>query len=206
MTASQTPAPGTEGEAVPGAGHTVIGLDLSLTSTGLVVVLPDGTTTLQRIQSNPVKEATIDDRGARLRWVRRQVLETVLDFDDLPHRALVVIEAPMYGKAAAGSAHDRAGLWWLTVSTLQDAGYPVVEVSPAARAKYATGKGNAGKDQVLAAVCRRYPHLDVTGNDVADALVLAAMGRRAVGHPIEATLPAANLTAMDAVKWPKVVP
>jgi crossover junction endodeoxyribonuclease RuvC len=56
---------------------------------------------------------------------------------------------------------------------------------------------------VLAAVVRRYPHTDVTGNDLADALVLAAMGARRLGFPIETSLPVANLAAMTKISWPQ---
>jgi hypothetical protein len=57
---------------------------------------------------------------------------------------------------------------------------------------------------VLAAVVRRYPHADITGNDIADALVLAAMGARQLGFPIEESLPQANQAALAKINWPEV--
>jgi hypothetical protein len=98
--------------------------------------------------------------------------------------------------------HDRSGLWWLVVNGLFANDVPVVEITPNQRAKYATGKGTDDKDKVLAAVIRRYPDVDVTGNDVADALALAAMGRRRLGRPLEESLPKPNLEVMDKVRWP----
>jgi hypothetical protein len=68
--------------------------------------------------------------------------------------------------------------------------------------KYATGKGMIAKDAVLAAVVRRYVGIDVTCNDEADALILAAMGARHLGQPIEDSLPLTHLAAMDNVHWP----
>jgi crossover junction endodeoxyribonuclease RuvC len=102
-----------------------------------------------------------------------------------------------------GSQHDRSGLWWLVLDPVHWDGRArdVVEVPPTCRAKYATGKGNAPKDAVLAAAIRRFPDWDITGNDVADAVILAAMGARHLGHPID-QMPAAHLTAMAAVRWP----
>ena len=88
---------------------------------------------------------------------------------------------------------------------LLDLGLHVVEVPPTVVKKYATGKGggpDSSKDQVLAAVIRRYPAVDVTGNDEADALVLAAMGARWAGHPIDDPLPVLQTTAMAKVAWP----
>lgn len=35
-----------------------------------------------------------------------------------------------------------------------------------------------------------------------DAVGLLSMGCRSLGHPIEASMPAANLTAMTPVRWP----
>jgi crossover junction endodeoxyribonuclease RuvC len=102
----------------------------------------------------------------------------------------------------------RAGFWWLVAWRLWVRGYTVVEVPPATRTRYATGRGNASKDDVLSAVIRRYPHVDVNGNDEADSLVLAAMGMRHLGRPIEpllgraCALPQTHLAAMDAVTWP----
>lgn len=114
---------------------------------------------------------------------------------------LVVVEQPAFSRST-GSMHDRSGLWWLAVAKLRSLDRPVVEVTPTARAKYATGKGNAGKDAVLAAVVRRYPDVEVTGNDEADALVLAAMGARWAGHPIDDP-PKTHLAALEAVRWPE---
>ena len=73
---------------------------------------------------------------------------------------------------------------------------------PTSRATYATGKDNAGKDAVLAAVVRRYPDVDVTGNDEADALVMAAMGARLLGHPLEDSLPQSHLRALAGLELP----
>lgn len=43
--------------------------------------------------------------------------------------------------------------------------------------------------------------LTSTGNDEADALVLAAMAHRHLGHPID-ELPKTHLAAMDKIRWP----
>ena len=100
-----------------------------------------------------------------------------------------------------GSAHDRSGLWWMTVDMIaaRGLGFPLV-VPPTVRAKYATGKGNAGKDEVLAAVIRRYPAAQVNNNDEADALVIAAIAARLGGDPIEESLPVAHLDALKTLR------
>ena len=181
----------------------VAGLDLSLTSTG--VAMASWTESLEfardtrRIESKGRAGATLRERQGRLHRLTSQVVELVAGAD------LVVIEQPAFSRTM-GSMHDRSGLWWLVVDCLiAEYGSRVVEVAPTARAKYATGAGNAGKDAVLAAAVKRYPAWDITGNDVADAVILAAMGCRHLGHPID-SLPQLHLAAMTKVHWPTTEP
>jgi crossover junction endodeoxyribonuclease RuvC len=117
------------------------------------------------------------------------------------HADLVVVEGPSYASTSPHT-HDRAGLWWLVVGRLLNCGHRVAIAPPSSRAKYGTGKGNAGKDLVLASVVRRYPDVEVTGNDEADALLLAAMGARRLGAPID-DLPKTHLAALSGVAWPE---
>lgn len=177
-----------EGPAAAAAPR-VVGVDLSLQATGI----SDGTR-VQLVKSKGTKTATLDQRRARLESICDQVVIACAGAD------LVVIEGPSFGQARQGGQHDRAGLWWLVVSAL---GERVVEVPPATLKTYATGKGNAGKDEVLAAVVRRYPAVDVGDNNTADALVLAAMGLRHHGWPID-DMPLTHLRAMAKVAWPSL--
>lgn len=179
----------------------VVGLDLSLTSTGVATIVIDDDrrtardyTGVERVTSKGRKDATLWERAERLNQIVREILRLTNGAD------LVVLEGPSFGQARQGGQHDRSGLWWLVVDALHNTGYRVVEVPPATRARYATGKGNAAKDAVLAAVVRRYPDIDVIGNDEADALILAAMGARSLGCPID-DLPKTHVAAMDAVRW-----
>lgn len=175
----------------------VVGLDVSLTSTGVATIVAVDRIVVRRVASKGSKDASLDARSRRLDILRRTLCQVAAGAD------LVVIEGPSFGQTRQGGQHDRAGLWWLVVGRLVEShGITVVEVPPACVKKYATGKGNASKDQVLAAVVRRYPDVDVSGNDEADALVLAAMGARHLGHPIEDTLPLVNLAALAGVRWP----
>lgn len=184
----------------------IVGLDLSLTSTGIATINTEtGQRTVERVTSKGKKDASLTDRQGRLHNLRLAICLKAADAD------LVVIEGPSFGQARQGGQHDRAGLWWIIVDWLsqpEDAdgwGKRIVEVSPASRAKYGTGKGNGAKDAVLAAVVRRYPEVEVSGNDEADALLLAAMGARHLGAPIEDSLPQTHLAAMDNVAWPSEV-
>jgi crossover junction endodeoxyribonuclease RuvC len=179
----------------------VVGLDLSLTSTGVACITsgPEAPW-VERITSEPEgKKPTLNDRRLRIAGIRLRVLQLVGD------PRLVVVEQPAFSRTT-GQQHDRSGLWWTIVDALGRNGIPVAEVSPTTLKRYALGKGSGkgtDKDKVLAAVVRRYLDVDVTGNDEADGLVLAAMGARALGYPIEASLPKTHIDALMGVRWPE---
>lgn len=180
----------------------IVGLDLSLTSSGIARAETDPRIDappiirVARVTSKPPPAArvTLASRSLRLRKIAGDVFGYCVGAD------LVVIEGPSYA-SDSGAAHDRAGVWWMVVGRLTGQGYNVVEVPPTCVKTYGTGRGNAGKDEVLAATIRRYPAVEVSGNDEADALLLAAMGARFIGQPIEEALPQTHTRAMARVKW-----
>ena len=174
----------------------ILGIDPSLTSTGLAVVDTEDrlVVDVQTVLSKGGKSDSIEQRLDRIRRISAHVMTVGFRAD------LVVIEQPAYSRTA-GHMHDRSGLWWFLVNSALGSQRIVVEVAPTTRARYATGRGNAGKDEVLLAVAKRYPHVDVTNNNEADALVLAAMGADHLGAPL-VDLPAAHRAALDGVQWP----
>ena len=179
----------------------VVGLDLSLTATGLATP-----TEVFEINSKGRKGDTLLQRSARLHDLAADVVSEIerhAAHGPGQPTVLVVVEQPAYSRTT-GHMHDRSGLWWLVVDELCGSPWArVVEVAPSARARYATGKGNAGKDAVLSSVVRRYPDVPVVTNNEADALVLRAMGCDHLGVPL-AVVPAAHRAALEAVAWPGV--
>lgn len=159
----------------PASTFSVVGLDLSLTGTGIAILDEGGIRTVL-ISSKGKAGDSLAQRAARLTLLFDQITNLI------PERALVVIESPTPG--SMGHQHDRSGLWWQIVGYLHPFNR-VVEVSPSNLKKYATGKGNAGKDEMLAAAIHRYPDAGVTNNNVADAAHLMAMGARHMGRPQE---------------------
>ncbi|MFJ9558228.1 hypothetical protein ACIRPH_30860 [Nocardiopsis sp. NPDC101807] len=167
----------------------VIGLDLSLTSTGLASSL--GWT--DRIKTKPDQYPTTFDR---LRAIRASVLSAARSAN------LVVVEQ-LAISSQTGQHLTRAGLWHLVMEAIDAADVPWVAVTTQTLKKYATGKGNASKDETMLAVARRFSEWEVSGNDEADALVLAAMGADYLGHPI-ADMPKTHRDALDKVAWPEL--
>lgn len=169
----------------------VVGLDISLTNTG-VAELDPLQTKLYRVSSKPCPD------DVRSRWDRFNGM-----IDSLPvieRGDLVVVEQPAFSRTT-GKHHDRSGLWWFVVDFALQCGGLVTEVPPSTLKKYVTGKGNASKTEMMAAQIKRYPSLTIHDDNEADALALAAMGARHLGHPVDGELPKVNLAAMQAVKW-----
>ena len=159
----------------------VIGLDLSLKSTGVA-----GDTWTEKI-------VTGDRRGHdRLQYLR----DAVTDYTR--HADLVVIEGLSFGSYDTDRAG--AGLSWIVRHDLWRRGTGYGLVPPSNRMKYATGKGQANKEAVLLAVARLFPWF-AGGNDEADALVLAAMGYDRAGSPL-VRLPETHRRALTGSYWP----
>lgn len=181
----------------------VVGVDLSLTSTGLCHIDAGAIVSLGNVRSKGRRGDTWQDREKRLYALLNEVVEWVEARDP----DLVVIEAPSYG-SQHGAQHDRSGLWWMVNMALVSDGYATAKVAPQARAKYGTGAGNSKKDVVFAFVKEIYQPLTserISNDDIADAVILSAMGARHLGHPVELVEPSeAVLASLTGVLWPAV--
>lgn len=176
----------------------IVGLDLSLTSTGVAVIDGGRVIALHSITSKGTNADTLQQRRERLVKMFLSIQGAIY-----PGIDLAVIEGPDTSRAT-GKVHDRSGLWWRVLDDLMSGYVPVAEVTPSALKKYATGNGAAGKTAVTAAVTRRYPEVLCKTDDECDALVLAAMGARSLGQPID-DMPQTHLVAMAKVAWPEGV-
>ncbi len=165
----------------------IYGLDLSLTSTGLASSLG-----WSEVVKPPSKLRSHD----RLAHLKAAILGRVNGAD------LVVVEGPSYGSQAGQAGHhERAGLWWMVTHALWKRDVPLAVAPPATVKRFACGKGNASKDDVLVACCRRFEWFS-GGNDESDSVWLAAMGADWFGQPM-AQMPAANRKALDGAAWPE---
>lgn len=174
----------------------VAGIDLSLTGTGLALVGKDQPV-LHTFGSAGKNTDTLHQRYLRLKTLSQEVISAVASFAP----DLVVIEKPAYA-AKGGHPHDRSGVWWLIVAILSGR-FPVMEIAPNLRQKYAVGPGKADKEKVVLAVARRHPEIDIQNNNEADALVLAFMGCRLAGHALDDPMPTTHLEAMKTLVLPE---
>lgn len=150
----------------------VVGLDLSLTATG--VAWPDGRTSTLALKTKGVERL-----DAFYDWASNHI-DSV--WPDGRTTALTVIEG--YSYASKNQAHQAGELGGVVRLALHHAGVPFIDVPPTTVKLYATGKGNAHKDEVLAAAIRAGCHDSVTTNDRADAWWLRAIGLHLHGEPV----------------------
>lgn len=207
----------------------IAGIDLSTTITGVMRIRTDGTTPdmkLTKINSSPVNswldekdnklKPSLLDRSKRLESIAARVVRAALEgydptVDDAP---LFVIESPLYNSSLitdaegnkrprpTGNQHDRSWVWGLIVHSLFKHGF-VVEIAPTKLKSYATGKGTGRKVGVLGAMPFMFPDLPpILDDNLADAAVLAAMGARQLGVPVEPSPQRINPAAMNRVQWP----
>lgn len=180
----------------------IVGLDLSLTGTGVAEVYLSDDGPQIKVATYGSKGAiqdTLSQRQQRILLLATRIVNTVIDAKP----AWVLIEAPAFN-SKNGHFHDRSGLWWLVVHSLADRlpDTKIVEATPQAVKKFATGKGNASKDEVLIAMTRRYTEVEFKNNNESDALSLAAIGASYVGHPI-VEVPKLHQEALKSIRWPE---
>lgn len=116
---------------------------------------------------------------------------------------LVAVEG--YAYARPNQAHQIGELGGLVRHAWWKWGRPYLDVPPSCVKCYATGKGNAGKDDVIAAAIRRGGDLFTgTSNDEADAFWLWALAMDLAGKPV-LDLPLTHRRALDKLALPEQV-
>ncbi|MFJ8163848.1 hypothetical protein ACIRBY_23375 [Streptomyces sp. NPDC096136] len=187
MSLTVTPATGMP-LTLPAAGTNrslVIGLDLSLTSTGIAGAG----------WSDKIRTKTRGD--ARIRILQIGIADYIKAAD------LVVMEGPSYGHAALAGHEDLAGLRVIVRQYCYRHHIPYAVIPPASLKVYATGNGRAEKGAIRSAVAERYGYLTEgpARYDEADAYVAMAAGYDWLGHPLKA-LPESHRRALSGCQWP----
>lgn len=163
----------------------VVGLDLSLTSTGIATA--GRVTRTARVGQDGVTRLPLADRTRAICDLGRLIC---FHAHLLPEEAgagahfdeyrpdLVMIEAPDVSRSSGGLV-ERIQLYHEVVRLLVLNQILFGTVTSPVLKGYATGNGgmDKGKKRVLAAVAEQWPEYGKVNNDEADAIVLAAMGR-----------------------------
>lgn len=177
---------------------TVIGVDTSLTATGLAS--SRGWCEVIGYKRPRAKDPGITQLPHTERLNAMEiVLDHVLTHIGTPDLAVMELPAP---SRSGGGAHERGWLWWEIYRYLVRHDIPVGLMSVNHRMQYATGKGQATKNLIVDAVARRWPTWPTAGDDnAADAVVLMAAGRDWLGAPIT-DMPKTHRSALDKATWP----
>lgn len=144
-----------------------IGLDLSLTASGICILREDWSTPRFDTLKNKLRGPE------RLIWITKSIRDQIAGYS--PEDTEVVIEDYSFGSFDKGQ-RGKAELHGVVKAMLFEMGYDVIWVAPTALKKFASGKGSAGKDIILKCVYQLWGY-DLTDNNQADAAVLAHMGR-----------------------------
>jgi len=140
-----------------------VGIDPS-TKTGLTVVDEFGVV-LQ------AKEITSKHKKDPERFVdiTEQIMQHVKNFDK------VIIEGFAYGAKGRGVS-TQYGIGWIIRTALYHADVEYLEVTPSQLKKFATGKGNMSKDNMILPIYKRWG-FESDSDNIRDAFVLSQIGR-----------------------------
>lgn len=164
----------------------ILGIDPSLTSTGLCWADDQYTSISSNAKGIP---RLIDLRN----WVVDAVAKHDIDF--------VCIES--YSFSSRNShAHSLGELGGVIRVALHEIGVPWADIPPTSRSKFATGKGNASKNEVVSAVSARTGIVwsGKGADDMCDAWVLRQMGLCHFGEN-NINWPTLHLAALEKIEW-----
>jgi crossover junction endodeoxyribonuclease RuvC len=138
-----------------------VGIDPS-TKTGLVVLNGEKEWTSEittKVKSDPERFINITE----------QILDNLTDGD------IICIEGFSYGSKGKGVS-TQYGIGWLIRAELIRNGYTYIEVPPTSVKKFATGKGNTKKDEMVLPIYKKWGFEHASDN-VRDAFVLAQIAK-----------------------------
>lgn len=181
----------------------LVGVDLSLTATGLAKIRPETgePITVHTIGSAKVPNAGYPETLLRIRTLSARITKWANEGAEPGDLIVYGLEGPIFGQAT-GQYHTRAWLWGRVYERLASTG-SVVVFEPKKIKSYAARKGNASKAEVVAAVTRNFPGVWITDDNQADALAMASMLARELGFPLEPSVQRVNPGALAGVDWPE---
>ena len=163
----------------------IVGLDLSLTSTGYSIGGVTGS----------VSSKAIGPR--RLIEIRNEISRLL---DEYSVRG-AAIEG--YAFSARNSQSHKIGeLGGVIRVLMHERSIPFVDIPPTSRAKFATGKGNAAKSEVISAVSARTGKVwsGKGADDECDAWLLEEMALHSLGRGVY-HWPSSHLAALSGIDW-----
>ena len=135
-----------------------VGIDPS-TKTGLVII-QDG-----RVQTEEEITTKTEIDPERFMITANHIIQHLQEGD------IICIEGFSYGSKGRGVS-TQYGMGWIIRAELKRNGYNYYEIAPGALKKFATGKGNTSKDEMVLPIYKRWGYEGKTDN-IRDAFILA---------------------------------
>jgi len=174
----------------------VLALDLSLTATGWATSEMQPLTGRVCGVLETAKLRGVERLAHVRQWLQRRIEKERFD--------VAVLEGYAYGmRRGASQQHSLGELGGVVRLTLWYQNVPFVEVPPAVLKKFACGKGNANKAEVLVAAVKRLEYTGADHNE-ADALWLRTMALDHYDELVEPVVPKAHREVLAKVKWPEL--
>lgn len=181
----------------------VIGVDLALGTTGIA---------MHTGGAEQIVTASTMRPPVRWRAIRAGILDACQAAHDASSGPPVVVleDLPSARLAGAGKSVGQLGMVHGVVRLALDDLVQrlelaaVVLVQPASMKRYATGNGNANKQQVLVEAVKRLDYQGADDNE-ADALWLRQMGLAHYMPEASVKVPVKHLEALRGVEWPELL-
>lgn len=165
-----------------GRKKTSIGLDLSLTASGVVVVdISSHSVLSQNVITSKPSDGTTVGEIVRLNKIVDEVIGTIVLFSP----EIVVIEGLAFMAKNTTALVQLSALNYFVRRELVSRGIPFLIVAPPTLKKFLTGHGNAQKDQIMLETYKRYGE-SFLDNNLCDAYGLARCGVLLVGGDTDA--------------------
>jgi crossover junction endodeoxyribonuclease RuvC len=146
-----------------------IGIDTS-TKTGFVILNEHGVPVVQK----EIKPKS-DSDPQRFIEIAEEIMSHLIRRDEP-----ICIEGFSYGSTGKGVS-TQYGLGWMIRAMLVKNGFTYYEVAPGALKKFATGKGNTKKDEMVLPIYKRWG-FEHSSDNVRDAYVLAQIAKALKGE------------------------
>ena len=148
-----------------------VGLDLSLTATGLVV-LEDN----KMVEKKIIRSKKLGDKPSDESLSIYTLAEDIFDVLDEHKPDAVAIEGLAFALSKTTAFAQLAALNYIVRINLMNASTPTIIVAPTTLKKFVTGKGNAQKDSMLLEIFKRWGVTFFDDNE-ADAYALARVAQ-----------------------------
>ena len=146
-----------------------VGLDLSLTGTGLIIIDSKANLIKEKVISSNSKDKDEDRIQQITRSIFKELFDCRTDIQDIS------IEGISYGSKGKGFA-ELSGLFYYSQIRLKE-DFPHIDIKivpPTSLKKYISGKGNVKKELVILNVYKKFG-IEFDNSDLADAYSLARM-------------------------------